>query len=140
KDKYDLSLVGRYKLNRKLDVLNRAENTFLAQDIKDLTNNKILFPAGTFLNYEIIKQLALHRDKFRVELVNSDFHLQNQNHDENIFTYRKSIHDNQIYIKEDIVHFQTGQVLVKADTLLDDNVLNTLLETPKYNIDDKINK
>ncbi|MDV3166720.1 MAG: hypothetical protein Q8807_03700, partial ['Waltheria sp.' little leaf phytoplasma] len=30
----------------------RAENTFLAQDIKDLTNNKILFSAGTFLNYE----------------------------------------------------------------------------------------
>ncbi|MDV3157112.1 MAG: DNA-directed RNA polymerase subunit beta [Candidatus Phytoplasma australasiaticum] len=140
KDKYDLSLVGRYKLNRKLDVLNRAENTFLAQDIKDLTNNKILFSAGTFLNYEIVKQLALHRDKFRVELVNSDFHLQNQNHDENIFTYRKSIHDNRIYIKEDIVHFQTGQVLVKADTLLDDDVLNILLETHKYNIDDKIIK
>ncbi|MFW8664835.1 hypothetical protein ACOES3_03205, partial [Candidatus Phytoplasma citri] len=83
---------------------------------------------------------SLHRDKFRVELVNSDFHLQNQNHDNNLFTYRKNINDDQIYIKEDILHFQTGQVLIKADTLLDDDVLKILLETHKYNIDDKIMK
>ncbi|MDV3205121.1 MAG: hypothetical protein Q8883_02565, partial [Sweet potato little leaf phytoplasma] len=51
-------------------------------------------------------------------------------HDENIFTYRKSIHDNQIYIKEDIVHFQTGQVLVKADTLLDDKMKDLPIRFP----------
>ncbi|MGM1458788.1 MAG: DNA-directed RNA polymerase subunit beta, partial [Columbia Basin potato purple top phytoplasma] len=102
--KYDLSSVGRYKLNKKLDVLNRVENTFLAYDLKDIETGEILFSKGTLLTKDILKELKNKRQHFRKELISSKMNLENEinNKENNYFTYKKNDSDKKIYIKENI--------------------------------------
>ncbi|MDO8168179.1 DNA-directed RNA polymerase subunit beta [Candidatus Phytoplasma melaleucae] len=138
REKYDLSFVGRYKLNKKLDVLNRVENTFLAQDLKNCVTGEILLSEGTFLTRNIIEQLKNKREHFRVELVNSEFHLENKTNDV-LLTYKKSESDDNLYIKDHIFNLQTGEILVEADTVLNDDVIDFLNQN-RSNIEDKIAK
>ncbi|WP_193310867.1 DNA-directed RNA polymerase subunit beta ['Cynodon dactylon' phytoplasma] len=141
--KYDLSSVGRYKLNKKLDVLDRALNTFLAKDLIDKNSNKILFPKDTLLTQDIIDQLRNKRDLFRVELINLEDNLENKiNLDDNllVWTYKKTIdNEENIYIKENIFDLKTGEVLVQKDSLLNNDVMN-ILEKNKENIEEKVIK
>ena len=53
--RYDLSKVGRYKFNKKLNVIDRLLDATLAEDIKD--GKKILFKKGTVLTKEVLEQL-----------------------------------------------------------------------------------
>ncbi|PQP79861.1 DNA-directed RNA polymerase subunit beta [Candidatus Phytoplasma phoenicium] len=140
--KYDLSSVGRFKLNNKLDILNRIENTYLAQDIKNVHNKEILFPKGTFLTKNIIGQLKNQRHCFRVELLNTQISLENEIHKGNestILAYFKDEESNNtnIYLKEHILNNQTGEILIEADTLVDEQFLNLLSQNQKY-LDKKI--
>ena len=54
--RYDLARVGRYKFNRKLNVLDRVLNMTLAEDIKD-ENGEVLFAKGTLVNKDILDSL-----------------------------------------------------------------------------------
>ena len=46
--RYDLTKAGRYKLNKKLSLIERMEGTYVAEDI--LTGEgKVLYPKGTFI-------------------------------------------------------------------------------------------
>ncbi|MFB5029593.1 MAG: DNA-directed RNA polymerase subunit beta [Candidatus Phytoplasma pruni] len=137
--KYDLSSVGRYKINKKLDVLNRVKNTFLAKDLKDIETHEILFPKGTLLTRDIIEQLRDQRQHLRTELVNSEYRLENEMTNEITMTYRKSETDDNLYVKDNISNFQTGELLIEADSILNDEVI-AIIEANKEMIDEKIVK
>ena len=53
--RYDLAKVGRYKFNKKLNVLDRLLNQTLAQDIK--VGNKIIAKKGTKVTHEVMEEL-----------------------------------------------------------------------------------
>ena len=53
--RYDLSKVGRYKFNRKLNVSDRLLNQTLAEDIKK--DGEVVFPKGTVITKANIKEL-----------------------------------------------------------------------------------
>ena len=55
KFRYDLGKVGRYKFNKKLNVLDRLLNNKLAQDIKD--GKKVLVKKGTVVTKEILESI-----------------------------------------------------------------------------------
>ncbi|MDV3166959.1 MAG: DNA-directed RNA polymerase subunit beta [Vigna little leaf phytoplasma] len=142
--KYDLSSVGRFKINKKLDVLNRVENTYLAQDIKNPDTNELIFNKGTLLTKDVLKQLENKRHCFRVEMMKSKGHLENElyydiNLDKLPFYVKKgTVSDSiDIYIKEHILHNKTEEILVEADTLVDESILSFLLKN-KDHLDKKI--
>ncbi|MDV3195979.1 MAG: DNA-directed RNA polymerase subunit beta [Candidatus Phytoplasma stylosanthis] len=136
--KYDLSSVGRYKLNKKLDVLKRVKNNYLADDLKDINTNEILFPKDTFLNKDVIEELKNKRKHFTRELVSSEINLENE-FKKNIsnFVYKKSRQNSNFYTKKHIFHILTGEILVHADTLVDSQVIN-LLEYNKDNLEEEV--
>ena len=53
--RYDLARVGRYKFNKKLNVLDRLLNQTLAEDIKQ--GRKIVVPKGTVVTKEVLETL-----------------------------------------------------------------------------------
>ena len=55
KFRYDLQKVGRYKFNKKLNVLARLLNQKIAEDIKD--GRKIVVPKGTVITKEILESI-----------------------------------------------------------------------------------
>ena len=53
--KYDLAKVGRYKFNKKLNVIDRLLGTVLAEDIKD--GNKVIASKGTEITKTILEEI-----------------------------------------------------------------------------------
>lgn len=53
--RYDLAKVGRYKYNRKLNVLDRVLHMTLAEDI--VVDNKVVFAKGTVVDKEVFNEL-----------------------------------------------------------------------------------
>ena len=75
--RYDLQTVGRYKYNKKLDVLERAKGLKLAEDIKvvkydpetgEILGEEIIAHAGEKLTEELCKVLRENREAFRKPL------------------------------------------------------------------------
>ena len=65
--RYELAGVGRYKLNKKLDVLAHVRNKVLAKDIKDAKGTVVL-KKGTVLDKEAIEFLKENRQLIRQTL------------------------------------------------------------------------
>ena len=68
--RYDLASVGRYKLNKKLDVLDRINdiglgNCSLVNDLVNEETGEIVFAAGTEINKEVFDYLKANRELFR---------------------------------------------------------------------------
>ncbi len=55
KFRYDLAKVGRYKFNKKLNVLDRLLGCKIAEDIKD--GKKVVVPQGTVITKEILESI-----------------------------------------------------------------------------------
>ena len=53
--RYDLARVGRYKFNKKLNVLDRLYNSIIAEDIK--VDGKTVVEKGTLITKEILEEL-----------------------------------------------------------------------------------
>ncbi len=53
--KYDLSKVGRYKFNKKLNITERLLGLTLAQDIK--IKNKVIYPTNTVIDKDVLEGL-----------------------------------------------------------------------------------
>ena len=53
--RYDLAKVGRYKFNRKLNVIDRLYDCVLAEDIK--VNGELKFEKGTLITKEVLEEL-----------------------------------------------------------------------------------
>lgn len=56
--RYDLSAVGRYKFNKKLDIANRLTNQILAAPLVDPWTGEILVDAGETITRERARELA----------------------------------------------------------------------------------
>mgnify|MGYP005792077397 FL=1 len=54
--RYDLAKVGRYKFNKKLNIMDRLLGCTLAEDIKD-ENNNVVVAKGTLVTKEVREQL-----------------------------------------------------------------------------------
>jgi len=63
--RYDLAKVGRYKVNKKLDVVQRALGNKLVEDLKDADGN-ILIHKDVEIREAEAKILSEHREAFRV--------------------------------------------------------------------------
>jgi len=60
--RYDLAAVGRYKVNKKLDLKTRLLNHTLAETLVDPETGEILFERGTVISHEVMDQLGEHLD------------------------------------------------------------------------------
>ncbi|WP_027121115.1 DNA-directed RNA polymerase subunit beta [Mycoplasma leonicaptivi] len=54
--RYNLSETGRYMLNKKLSLVDRITNTYLAQDIKSKTN-EVIYEKGMFITFDLAKKI-----------------------------------------------------------------------------------
>ncbi|QVK21505.1 DNA-directed RNA polymerase subunit beta [Mycoplasmatota bacterium] len=66
--RYDLAPVGRYKVNKKLDVLERAKGLILAQDIVNNETGEIVVENGTLIDDETVNIINQNRDSITREL------------------------------------------------------------------------
>ncbi len=62
--RYDLAEVGRYKVNKKLDVLTRALGHRLAKDLVDPDTGEIIVEKNTFVNRKVMEHLNDYRHLF----------------------------------------------------------------------------
>ncbi|WKX02355.1 DNA-directed RNA polymerase subunit beta [Candidatus Mycoplasma mahonii] len=67
--RYDLSQTGRYMLNRKLNLVERITDTILAADIK--IADKVLYKAGTVINFELAKEIQKQFNKKVLKPINA---------------------------------------------------------------------
>ncbi|MGB7531195.1 MAG: DNA-directed RNA polymerase subunit beta [Bacilli bacterium] len=70
--RYDLASVGRYKVNKKLDVLDRIlhigfDRCWLAADLADPETGEVVFPARTVISKDVFNRLRENRHLFRVK-------------------------------------------------------------------------
>jgi DNA-directed RNA polymerase subunit beta len=72
--RYDLAYVGRYKLNKKLNIKTRLLNQTLAETLVDPETGEILAEEGTVITHTIMDELAPHIENglFDVTLNPSD--------------------------------------------------------------------
>src|SRR5699024_4374569 len=56
--RYDLAAVGRYKVNKKLDLKTRLLNLTLAETLVDPETGEILAEKGTVLSHQVMDTLA----------------------------------------------------------------------------------
>lgn len=68
KKRYNLSTTGRYMLNKKLSLVDRIANTYLAENIKN-KKGELLFEKNTFITYELAKKI---QESFELGLVASE--------------------------------------------------------------------
>lgn len=54
--RYDLSKTGRYTLNRKLNLIDRIENTILAEELVS-KDGKVLYEAGTAIDFKLAVEI-----------------------------------------------------------------------------------
>ena len=64
--RYDLARVGRHKVNKKLDVVQRAIGNKLANDLVNIHTGEVIIPAGTEIDNHYAKILDENREHFRV--------------------------------------------------------------------------
>ncbi len=62
--RYDLAEVGRYKINKKLDVLNRVFKKKLAYDLVDPETGEIIVEKETYISREVVEKLKDYRHLF----------------------------------------------------------------------------
>ncbi len=60
--RYDLAKVGRYKINKKLDLKNRLMGLTLAETLVDSETGEIIAQEGTLINREVMDALGPHLD------------------------------------------------------------------------------
>ena len=64
--RYDLAKVGRHKVNKKLDVIQRAIGNKLAEDLVNPTTGEVILASGTEIDAKAAEILAQNREAFRV--------------------------------------------------------------------------
>lgn len=77
--RYDLAKVGRYKFNRKLNVLDRVLNQTLAEDIT--VDGEVLFEKGTVIDKDVFNKLK--------EVFANGYNLTDAKINEDLDTYKK---------------------------------------------------
>jgi len=136
--RYDLASVGRYKFNKKLDVLARVLGTYTANDIIDPSTGEVLVPEKTKITKEIVQLLRQNRHLLRKEIISKEESLQNETPDE-ILAKRLPDGDDTLYTKDNITNIRTGEILVSKNVEVTDEVLS-ILRRNRHSLDDKVIK
>ncbi|MFB0638094.1 DNA-directed RNA polymerase subunit beta [Candidatus Phytoplasma solani] len=136
--KYDLTVVGRYKFNKKLDLLSRVANTYLAHDFINLETKEVILPKNEFLTKEKIAILKQNRHFLLQELFDVKHNLENET-DEEILTYKRDFQKKELYVKDNILNVRTGEVIFAKDTLVTAEVINHLRQNIQF-LDEKVIK
>ncbi len=88
KFRYDLAKVGRYKYNKKLNVLDRLLNQKIAEDIKD--GKKVVVEKGTILTKEILESIRpLFENGYALKEVKINDELDTYNKVQEVLIYDK---------------------------------------------------
>lgn len=66
--RYDLAEVGRYKINKKLDVLNRVHHKKLAYDLVDPETGEVIIEANTRITNKVIEVLREYRHLYTYQV------------------------------------------------------------------------
>ncbi len=66
--RYELAKVGRYKVNKKLDILNHLENNILAQNVIDKETGEVIVESGTEITKDTLEILDKNRQHFTEEV------------------------------------------------------------------------
>ena len=138
KRRYDLASVGRYKYNKKLDVLDRVLDTINAEDIIDPVTKKVLVKADTLITEEVIALLRENRHALRKEVINKEESLQNETPGE-ILAERLPDGGDVLYTNQKIFNLRTGEVLVDKNVPFDEEVLS-ILRRNRSALDEKVIK
>ncbi|NLK12059.1 MAG: DNA-directed RNA polymerase subunit beta [Candidatus Phytoplasma sp.] len=138
KRRYDLAAVGRYKFNKKLDVLSRVADTYLAEDLINPETGEVIVAKDTYITKEVLETLRLHRNLLKRELITKDKNLENETPNE-ILATRMPDGGDALYAKENIVNLRTGEVVVSKGTEITPEVI-TILRRNRQALDDKVIK
>ena len=88
KFRYDLAKVGRYKFNKKLNILDRLLGCTIAEDIKK--DNEVIVKEGTLITKEILEEIRpLFNDGYGVHEVMINEELDQYNKVQEILVYDK---------------------------------------------------
>jgi len=136
--RYDLASVGRYKFNKKLDVLGRILGQYTSTDIVDPVTGEVIVPEKTKITRDIVKLLRENRHVLRKEIIPKEESLQNETPDE-ILATRLPDGGEALYTKENIVNLRTGEILVPRNTEVTDEVI-AVLRRARQSLDEKVIK
>ena len=136
--RYDLAAVGRYKFNKKLDVLTRILGQYTSTDIIDKETGEVVVPEKTKITKEIINKLRENRHLLRKEIISKEESLQNETPDE-ILAVRLPDGGETLYTKENIINLRTGEVIVSKNTEVTDEVIS-ILRRSRQSLDEKVIK
>ncbi len=136
--RYDLAAVGRYKFNKKLDLINRIIGEYTATDIVDPNTGEVLVPAKTKIDKNIAKILRENRHALRKEIIPKEDSLQNETPDE-ILATRLPEGGDMLYTKNNIANIRTGEILVAKNTVVDEEAI-AILRRHRQSLDEKVIK
>ncbi len=136
--RYDLASVGRYKFNKKLDVLARIYGQYTATDIVDPNTGEVIVPEKTKITKEVISLLKQNRHALRKEIISKEDSLQNETPDE-ILATRLPDGGETLYTKENILNLRTGEVIVPKNTEVTDEIISVLRRN-RQALDEKVIK
>ena len=95
--RYDLAKVGRYKYNKKLNVIERILGCKLAEDIK--VDNEVVFAEGTLIDKEVLEKLKeIFENGYGVTEVQINEELDSYNKVQIVKVYSKSNPDKVIKV------------------------------------------
>ena len=121
-----MASVGRFKYNKKLDVLSRALNTYLATDLFD-ENGEVLFEKNTFLNRETLNALSKVRHILLKEVISKENNIENEIDEEILASYSPDGGD-ALYAKENIKDAKTQEILIRKNEEITPEKINLLRE------------
>ena len=100
--RYDLAKVGRYKFNKKLDVVSRVIGHRLATDLLNTQTGEVILPAGTEITYR--------KDPITGKST-ADILSENRDHFRKEYQYEVMLNEDQ----ENFVRLETLDILVKTN-------------------------
>jgi DNA-directed RNA polymerase subunit beta len=136
--RYDLAAVGRYKFNKKLDVVNRIIGQYTASDIVDPETGEVVIPAKTKIDRKVAKTIRENRHLLRKEVIPKEDSLQNETPDE-ILATRMPEGGDLLYTKENIANIRTGEILLSRNSVVDEEAI-AILRRNRQSLDEKVIK
>ena len=133
--RYDLAAVGRYKFNKKLDVLTRILGTYAADDIIDRETGEVIVAKNTKIDKTVIQKLKANRHVLRTEIIPKEESLQNETPDE-IMAVRLPDGGETLYTKDNIVNLKTGEIIVAKNSEVNDEAI-AVLRRNRHALDEK---
>jgi len=136
--RYDLAPVGRYKLNKKLDVLKQIKNAYIAEDIINFETGEIIVAKNTQATPDVIKKLSENRKFLRTEILSAENSLQNESASET-FAERNPEGGDKLFANRDIINLKTGELIVaKGDEITNNTIVE--LQKNRQNLDEQVIK